>query len=321
MQDIERQHTVTPGEAGQRLDQLVAGLWDDFSRNRLTQWIKSGSLTVNGVAVKPSQRIEVNDCVDLRASIVPHDERIEPQAMDLDVLFEDAELLIINKPAGMVVHPGAGNYDGTLVNALLAYHPALQALPRGGLVHRLDKDTSGCLMIAKTFESHHRLVSLLKDRAIKRSYLALVWGRVLSGSTIDQPIGRHPTDRRKQVVRADGRPAVTHYRLKKHLASSTLLKVDLETGRTHQIRVHMAHVGYPIVGDPVYGRRGSPKGLTEAQRQAWQAFPRQALHAHALSCPHPTNPDSWVEVTAPVPNDMAELIACLDTLDATDFGQ
>lgn len=320
MQQIERQHTVNEAEAGQRLDQLVAGLWNDFSRSRLALWIKSGEITLNDRVVKPKQTVALDDRVILQATITAHDDRIEPQSMALDVLFEDDALLIINKPAGLVVHPGSGNRDGTLVNALLAYDSTLQALPRAGLVHRLDKDTSGCLMIAKTFESYQRLVAMLKDREIKRSYQAVVWGHVISGGTIDQPMGRHPTDRRKQVVRADGRRAVTHYRLDRHLAGSTLLKVDLDTGRTHQIRVHLAHIGYPIVGDSVYGRRGSPKGLTESQRQAWQAFPRQALHAAALSCPHPILADSSVEVSTTMPADMAGLVAVLAMNTTADSG-
>ncbi len=317
METIDRTHTVSASEADQRLDQLLALIWDDFSRNRLAQWIKSGDVTLNGAPVKPKHRVVLGDEITLKAEVSAHDEAILPQAIDLDILYEDAALLAINKPPGLVVHPGSGNRDGTLVNALLHHDPALAALPRAGLVHRLDKDTSGCLIVAKTFESHSRLVSLLKQRVIKRQYVALVWGQVLSGGCINEPMGRHPTDRRKQVIRRDGRDAVTHYRLSKHLAGSTLLRVDLETGRTHQIRVHLAHIGYPIVGDPMYGRRGSPKGLNEAQRQAWQAFPRQALHAISLICPHPTIEGQQVEVTAPMPEDMVNLIDLLGQDQAT----
>lgn len=308
---FEREHHVSPDEAQQRLDQLLASVWPDFSRSRLAAWIKSGQITVNGAPVKPRHFVMADDQVVLVAEQVAHSETLKPEAMDLEVLYQDDSVFVINKPAGLVVHPGSGNPDGTLANALLHLDPALEALPRAGLVHRLDKDTTGCLLVARTLEAHHRLVAMLKDRDIKRRYLALVWGQVLSGGTIDEPMGRHPTDRRKQVVRRDGREAVTHYRLNKHLASSTLLDVELDTGRTHQIRVHMAHIGYPIVGDPVYGRGGSPKGLTPEQREAWLAFRRQALHAVALACPHPVEPDTLIEATAPLPEDLAALLETL----------
>ena len=294
-----------------RLDQLVATVWSDFSRSRLSQWIKSGEITLNGEVVKPKTSVALGDEVSLVAQWVVHDERVEPQAMDLAVLYEDPDLLVINKPVGLVVHPGSGNRDGTLVNALIARDPALAALPRAGLVHRLDKDTTGCLLVAKTLQAHHVLVRMLKDRDIKRTYWAVVWGQVLAGGKIDAPMGRHPTDRRKQVIRKDGRPALTHYRLAQRLTGATWLNVMLDTGRTHQIRVHMAHQGYPIIGDSVYGRRGAPKGLAVEQREFWQGFPRQALHAHQLSCEHPIHAGEMIDVHAPMPADMSALIETL----------
>ncbi|MEN1729680.1 MAG: RluA family pseudouridine synthase, partial [Pseudomonadota bacterium] len=213
-------------------------------------------------------------------------------------------------PPGMVVHPGSGNPDGTLVNALLHLDPALAPLPRAGLVHRLDKDTSGCLVIARTLQAHRFLVEAMKRRDIKRHYQALVWGDVIAGGTVDQPLGRHPVDRRRQVVRPDGRFAVTHYRVAQRLTASTLLDVELETGRTHQIRVHMQFLRYPIVGDPFYGRRGLPSGLSDAQRDVLQAFKRQALHARAIRLPHPEGRADVEAQTAPP----ADLTALIDVL-------
>ncbi len=318
MPTFERQHQVTEEQAGQRLDQLLASIWSDFSRNRLAQWVKSGDITLNERVVKPRQAVSLGDCVALQATLSPHSETLQAEDIELDVLYADEAAFVINKPAHLVVHPGSGNPDGTLANALLHLDPALEALPRAGLVHRLDKDTTGCLMVARTHQAHTRLVALLKDREIKRRYVALVWGRVLSGGTINEPMGRHPTDRRKQVVRRDGRPAITHYRLNQHLAGATLLDVELETGRTHQIRVHMAHVGYPIIGDPVYGRRGSPGGLTEAQRAAWQQFPRQALHASQLVCPHPIDEGKEIAASAPIPDDLQALMRALSPEPSND---
>jgi len=308
---FQRQHYITEQQVGQRLDQVLAGIWDDFSRNRLAEWIKSGDITVNKTIVKPRYSVVLGDEVVLEADNPVHNETLMPEAIALDVLYEDDCVFVVNKPAGLVVHPGSGNPDGTLANALLHLDANLEALPRAGLVHRLDKDTTGCLLVARTLEAHHRLVAMLKDRLISRHYLALVWGQVLSGGTIDEPMGRHPTDRRKQVVRRDGRPAITHYRLNQAVQGATLLDVALDTGRTHQIRVHMAHIGYPIVGDPVYGRQGAPKGLTETQRAIWLGFSRQALHAVSLSCQHPIDEDTQIAVTAAIPDDFQALLEVL----------
>ncbi len=313
---IEREIAMTPDDAGRRLDQVLSESWADFSRSRLAGWIKSGEIRVDGRQVKPRHAVAAGEVVMLSAEMVPHAELVA-QDIELDVLVEDAEFLIVNKPAGLVVHPGSGNADGTLVNALLHFDPALAPLPRAGLVHRLDKDTSGCLVIARTTGAHKFLVSALKKRLIKRRYQALVWGHMVAGGSVDEPLGRHPVDRRRQVVRHDGRRAVTHYRVARRLAGGTLLDVELETGRTHQIRVHMAHIQHPIVGDPVYGRRGAPAGLSEAQRTAWQGFSRQALHACAIAFDHPVTGEP-VSATAPMPTDMQVLIDLLDASDDTD---
>jgi 23S rRNA pseudouridine1911/1915/1917 synthase len=301
---------VTDSQAGQRLDQLLASAWSDFSRSRLAAWIRSGEIRLNNQQVKPRQAVSEGDEVVLDAELAARADSPAPQAIDLPILWEDEAIIIVNKPPGLVVHPGSGNPDGTLVNALLHHDPDLAALPRAGLVHRLDKDTSGCLVVARTAGAHRRLVEAMKRRSIHRHYRALVWGHLISGGTIDAPIGRHPVDRRRQVVRPDGRSAVTHYRLADRLAGSTLLDVRLETGRTHQIRVHMAHLRYPIVGDPIYGRTGAPAGLSDLQRAAWQGFRRQALHAATLSLTHPDSEET-VTARAPLPADFAELIATL----------
>jgi len=314
---IERETRIEPDSAGRRLDQVLAELWADFSRSRLAGWIRSGEIRVDGQQVKPRHAVAASEVVTLSADVVPHAADLVAQEIELDILIEDAEFLVVNKPAGLVVHPGSGNPDGTLVNALLHHDPGLAPLPRAGLVHRLDKDTSGCLVIARTTGTHKYLVAGLKKRAIKRRYQALVWGHMVAGGSVDQPLGRHPVDRRRQVVRHDGRRAVTHYRVARRLAGGTLLDVELETGRTHQIRVHMAHVQHPIVGDPVYGRRGAPAGLNEAQRQAWQRFPRQALHACAIGFQHPVTGQP-VSATAPLPADMQALIDLLDAPDEAD---
>jgi 23S rRNA pseudouridine1911/1915/1917 synthase len=311
---VREQVRIQPAWAGRRLDQVLAEQWPDFSRSRLAAWIRDGRILVDGRQVKPRHIVAAGEQVSLEAELEAHPDNPRPEAIDLEVLLEDPQLLIVNKPAGLVVHPGSGNRDGTLVNALLHHYPDLAPLPRAGLVHRLDKETSGCLVVARTLKSHHFLVAAMKRRLIKRHYKALVWGEMIAGGSVDAPIGRHPVDRRRQVVRPDGRRAVTHYRVAQRLTASTLLDVELETGRTHQIRVHLGHINYPIIGDPVYGRRGAPAGLTSAQRQACAEFPRQALHAERIVVPHPDN-DDMVTALAPLPDDMKALIELLDDHD------
>jgi 23S rRNA pseudouridine1911/1915/1917 synthase len=234
------------------------------------------------------------------------------EAIPLTVTFQDRTLLIINKPPGMVVHPGAGNARHTLQNALLALDPKLALLPRAGLVHRLDKDTSGLLVVARTPEAHAALIAAMAARKIGREYLALCTGVMTAGGTVDEPIGRHRTQRTRMAVRADGRPAVTRYRLAKRFRAHTLVRVELETGRTHQIRVHLAHLGFPVVGDPLYGgRRRVPAGCTPALSAELRAFPRQALHAARLKLTHPVTgrEHAW---EAPLPEDMQRLLGALE---------
>lgn len=313
-QTVKHSWTVDTDRADQRVDQVAAAIWPDYSRSRLAAWIRSGELRVDGRTVKPNYHVATGQLLELDAVLERHDSNPEPEAMRLKILFEDPELLIIDKPAGLVVHPGSGNTEGTLVNGLLHFDPDLATLPRAGLVHRLDKDTSGCLVVARTARAHNVLVQALKRRDIHRHYQALVWGRLISGGHVDAPLGRHPVDRRRQVVREDGRRAMTHYRVNRHLAGATLLDLELDTGRTHQIRVHMQHAGFPLVGDPAYGRRGSPSGLTEEQRAAWRAFPRQALHAVRLELDHPVSGEE-ISVSSPLPDDMAMLVKALENQD------
>jgi len=305
-----REWAATYEQSGRRLDQVLSEVWSDFSRSRITGWIRSGALRVNGRAVKPRHSLGPDDRIRLECTLEPHPNNPRPQAIELDVLIDDPAVLVVNKPAGLVVHPGSGNPDGTLVNALLHFDPSLSPLPRAGLVHRLDKDTSGCLVVARTSKAHRFLVQAMKQRLIKRHYQALVWGEVIAGGTVDQPLGRHPVDRRRQVIRRDGRNAVTHYRVARRLDGATLLDVELETGRTHQIRVHMQAIEHPIVADPVYGRRGLPGGLSESQRKRVQTFRRQALHAYRIQFPHPDG-DRSVEAEAELPPEFIELLACL----------
>jgi 23S rRNA pseudouridine1911/1915/1917 synthase len=314
---VRKELEIAVADDGRRLDQVLAEHFADFSRSRLAEWIRSGQVRVDGRTVKPRHAVSAGEQVVLEAELTPHPDNPVAEAIALEVLIDDPELIIINKPAGLVVHPGSGNPDGTLVNALLHFDPNLAPLPRAGLVHRLDKETSGCLVIARTPGAHRYLVEAMKQRRIKRHYQALVWGEMIAGGTVDAPLGRHPVDRRRQVVRPDGRFAVTHYRVARRLAASTLLDVELETGRTHQIRVHMAHIQHPIVGDPVYGRRGVPKGLSEAQREAWQGFRRQALHAARITVPHPDG-ERVVSASAPLPEDFRTLVEALSDDDGLD---
>ncbi len=306
----EHELTLPPRPAGCRFDVALAEALPQYSRSRLAAWIKDGAVTLQGRPAKPRELVYGDEVVTVRAEI-PADESVLPQAMALDIRHQDKHLLVINKPVGLVVHPGAGNPSNTLQNALLAWDPKLATVPRAGIVHRIDKDTSGLLVVARSLEAHTALVEMLREHAIQREYLALVVGRVTSGGTVDQPIGRHRTDRIKMAIRADGREAVTHYRLAERFRNHTLLRLQLETGRTHQIRVHMAHIGHPLVGDPVYGgRRQLTAGEDPRARAALQAFKRQALHATRLAFEHPMT-GKPVEVEAPPPDDLQALLAML----------
>lgn len=303
--------------AGMRLDQVAAQLFAEYSRERLKDWIKDGQLMLDGRVAKPKDRVAGGEMMQLSAELAV-ETPAQAQNIPLTIVYEDAHLLVVDKPAGLVVHPGAGNPDGTLVNALLHHHADLNLLPRAGLVHRIDKDTSGLLVVAKTLEAHTDLTAQLADKSVYREYEAVAAGVMTSGATINEPIDRHPTDRTRMAVvkRRDdddtrGRDAVTHYRVISRFRGHTHIRVQLETGRTHQIRVHMAHAGHPLVGDPVYGgRMRLPKGGTPEMIKAVQHFPRQALHARRLGLVHPaTGADmSW---ESPLPADMLELLAVL----------
>ncbi len=296
--------------AGHRLDQALAGLLPQFSRTNLQRWIDAGRVRCNGAACRRRDRLRGGESVWIEPQMEPVG-TCQPQAIPLDLVFEDEELLVVNKPAGLVVHPGSGNPDGTLQNALLHHAPELDRLPRSGIVHRLDKDTSGLLVVAKTPFAHRALVAQLQRRQVHREYRALVRGVLLGGGTLDAPIGRHPRHRTRMAVVPNGRPALTHYRVLERFSAHSLLQVRLETGRTHQIRVHLAHLRYPLVGDPCYGGRPRPpKSLTPELAAALQAFPRQALHALRLGLIHPRTqqPMQW---EVPLAADFAELLGLL----------
>ena len=307
---IQLSARLTPEHAGQRLDQAAAVLFDSFSRSRLQAWIKAGQLTVDGQPGKPRDKVLGNEVLAIEAQLeAAVDDAPEP--MDLTVVYEDDSLLVIDKPAGLVVHPAAGHHAGTLLNGLLHHAPVLEHLPRAGIVHRLDRDTTGLMVVAKTLEAHNDLVAQLQDKSVFREYDAVAVGVMTGGATVDAPIGRHPRDRKRQAVTDTGKPAVTHYRLVERFRGHTHVRVRLETGRTHQIRVHMAHVRYPLVGDPVYGGRMKfPAGASEALRDALQAFPRQALHARCLGLRHPQTGED-IRFEAPLPQDMQALLRVL----------
>lgn len=307
---INLSQQLTNDAAGKRLDQAAVDLFPDFSRGRLQQWIKNGYLTVDGRQVKPSFRVAGGEILKIRAEIVPEGE-VEPQDIPLDILFEDEHLLVVNKPVGLVVHPAAGNWDGTLQNALLNYDPELDALPRSGIVHRLDKDTSGVMVVARSFKAHASLVDQLQTRSMSRVYEAIVKGEIPPAGTIDAAIERNPRDRKKMAVIQGGKPATSHYRLIQRLPGTSHIEVSLESGRTHQIRVHMTHIGYPIVGDLLYGRGPiKKKGLPAIAVKAINEFPRQALHARTLKLIHPES-GKVCEFHAPLADDIRSLIDAL----------
>jgi 23S rRNA pseudouridine1911/1915/1917 synthase len=294
--------------AGQRLDQALAAALPQYSRARLQRWIREGAVRLAGAPVRARDRVRGGERLEVRAEFA-EDSAVEAQSLPLQILYEDSALLVLDKPAGLVVHPGAGNRSHTLQNALLAHDGALARVPRAGLVHRLDKQTSGLLMVARTPEAHTRLVAALAAREITREYLALVWGRPLAGGRIDEPIGRDRRARTRMAVTRGGRPAVTHYRIEERFDAQTLLRVRLETGRTHQIRVHLAHIGFPVVGDPVYGGRRR-RVAAGPQQAVLRGFQRQALHAARLSFEHPLTRHP-LSFEAPVPEDLARLLAAL----------
>ena len=316
---VSRQATVPDSAAGRRFDAVLAELFPEVSRSRLSGWIKSGDVLLDGAPARPRDAVHGGETVSLNA-VLDTEVRAEPEDIPLDVLYEDEHVFVLNKPAGLVVHPGAGNPAGTLVNALLHRDPSLAALPRAGIVHRLDKDTSGVMVVARTLQAQTALVEQLSAREVHRQYLAVVVGALVSGGTVDAPIDRHPRDRLKMAVREDGKEAVTHYRLRERFRAHTALECRLETGRTHQIRVHMAHLKHAIVGDPLYGGPlRLPKGATDALAAALRGFKRQALHAETLEFAHPITGEP-VRTSAPVPADLLDLLAALRE-DSREFAE
>ncbi|WP_237068704.1 23S rRNA pseudouridine(1911/1915/1917) synthase RluD [Microbulbifer guangxiensis] len=315
MTDLIRVDIVVPSHlAGQRFDQVAAELIPDYSRARLQAWIKDGALTVDGRRGKPKDKLFGGEQLALRAELEPQGEW-QAEDLSLNVVHEDDSLLVINKPAGLVVHPAAGNPDGTLLNGLLYHCPALAKIPRAGIVHRLDKDTSGLVVVAKTLTAQANLVDQLKERTVSRLYDAVAQGAMTAGGTVDAPIGRHRQNRLKMAVlpagAAGAREAITHYRVVERFPAHTLLRCQLETGRTHQIRVHMAHIHHPLVGDPLYGGRGRlPPGASPGLLATLQAFPRQALHAAELSLQHPQTGET-LHWSAAMPEDMLNLLTSL----------
>lgn len=304
-------NAVVPlSSAGSRLDVVAAGLFPDYSRSKLSEWIKSGRLTLDGATARPRDTLTGGETLQLDAQTEIQTHALA-QDIPIDVLYEDADIFVINKPAGLVVHPGAGNPDGTLVNALLFRDPELNQLPRAGIVHRLDKDTSGVMVVARSMAAHTKLVEMLAAHDVHRQYLAVVVGALVSGGTADAPIDRHPRDRLRMTVREDGRHAVTHYRLRERFRAHTLLECRLETGRTHQIRVHMQHLRHSILGDPLYGGAlRLPKGADDMLVEQLRGFKRQALHAEVLSFEHPVH-GGEIRCEAPIPEDMKALLSAL----------
>ncbi|ROQ17043.1 ribosomal large subunit pseudouridine synthase D [Marinimicrobium koreense] len=308
---LQQSTRVPPDMAGMRFDQVASGLFPEFSRARLQSWIKDGQLTLDGRIAKPKERLLGGETLRLEAELEAQGEW-EPEAIDLNIVYEDDDLLVINKPAGLVVHPAAGNHTGTLLNALLHHCPALEGVPRAGIVHRLDKDTTGLMVVAKTLSAHTDLVEQLQERIVSREYEAVAIGTMTGGGTVDAPIGRHPRQRKLMaVLERGGKRAVTHYRLLERFAAHTHIRVKLETGRTHQIRVHMAHIRHPLVGDATYaGRFKIPKGASDELIHELKSFPRQALHAARLGLEHPGTGE-YREWTAPLPDDFQSLLAAL----------
>jgi 23S rRNA pseudouridine1911/1915/1917 synthase len=318
---IQHQDTVPDSCLGKRLDQTLAIMFPDYSRSRLKDWILAGKVMVNGeVLPRAREKMYGGESIAINAE-VEAEQRFAAQKIDLDIVYEDDDILVINKPAGLVVHPGAGNPDGTVLNALLHHFPAIEVVPRAGIVHRLDKDTTGLMVVAKTIAAQTNLVEALQLREITREYEAVANGLMTAGGLVDEPIGRHATKRTHMAVTFSGRPSVTHYRVMEKYRLHTRLRLRLETGRTHQIRVHMSHITHPLVGDPTYGGRPRPpKNATPELLVKLRTFKRQALHAAMLSLYHPITGElmTW---HADLPDDFVELVELLqeDTkLNAVD---
>ena len=302
---------------GVRMDIALSEMLPIYSRSKITSWIKSGDAQIAGKNFKPKDKSIGNDTIKLN---IPDKNNSDwnPENIPLDIIFEDDDIIVINKPAGLVTHPGAGNWSGTLANGLLFYDSNLSKLDRSGIVHRLDKNTSGLMVVAKNSKSQKYLTEQLQNHLVEREYSAIVYGKMISGGTVDEPIGRHPKDRVKQAIRRNGKEAVTHYRVIDRFASHTHVKAVLETGRTHQIRVHLSHIGYPLIGDPAYGGRlRFPKNANQEMRETLKAFHRQALHSKKLTLTHPKTGHSMTWKTE-LPKDMAILLNALNSYDSSN---
>ncbi|MCS5595128.1 MAG: 23S rRNA pseudouridine(1911/1915/1917) synthase RluD [Porticoccaceae bacterium] len=310
LDNIERNAMVLPSDCGRRLDQVAAELFGEFSRSRLQQWIKQGELKVDDQQKVPKYKLLGGETLTINAHLEPEGDW-QAEDIPLNIVFEDDHILVINKSTNFVVHPAAGNRSGTVLNALLHHCPSLQSVPRAGIVHRLDKDTTGLMVVAKTLQAHTDLVLQLQARTVRREYEAVTVGCVIAGGTVDQPIGRHPHQRTKMAVVTDGKEARTHYRVLKRFESHSHLRVKLETGRTHQIRVHMAHIKHPIVGDDTYaGRLRIHKGTSIELQECLRQFGRQALHARELALVHPAI-GKEVGWSTDLPEDMQNLLEAL----------
>lgn len=297
--------------AGNRLDQIAAHLFPDYSRARLQSWIKAGSLKVNNKTLRPRDKVKVGDKISIQAELAAIEEH-QSEPLALNIVYEDEQLLVLNKQAGLVVHPAAGHRQGTLLNGLLHNIPQLDALPRAGIVHRLDKDTTGLMVVAKTLESHTSLVNQLQERTMGREYEAVINGVLTGGGTVDEPLGRHPVNRKKKAIVEGGKDSVTHYRVLKRFRAHTHVQLNLETGRTHQIRVHMAHIKHSLVGDPMYGgRMQQPAASSPEFIEQLRSFKRQALHARKLTLLHPSS-DEEVAWEAETPEDFSSLLAAME---------
>jgi 23S rRNA pseudouridine1911/1915/1917 synthase len=311
MHKLKLSSEIEPTQLGMRLDQALSELFPDYSRSRIKEWITNNKVLVNNnIVSKPKEKVLGGEKIDIEVEI-EEETYHQPENIELNIVYEDDDILVINKPRDLVVHPGAGNPNGTVLNALLYHYPDISRVPRAGIVHRLDKDTTGLMVVAKTIEAQTHLVESLQLREITREYEAVAMGIITAGGTIDQPITRHPTKRTHMAVFPTGKPAVTHYRVMEKYRLHTRLRLRLETGRTHQIRVHMAHIAHPLVGDPLYGGRPRPpKGASESFIQTLRDFDRQALHATMLRLYHPITGEQ-MEWHAPIPDDMLKLVHAL----------
>ena len=310
MSTIHLQATIPESLSGHRLDQALAQLFPQYSRAQHQTWIRNEQVTIDGNVLRPRDKVQAKQVVQIIAKLA-RETQAKAQKIPLTIVYEDESLIVVDKPAGLIAHPGAGHRDNTLMNALLHFDPALDTLPRAGIIHRLDKDTSGLLVIARNLESYNALVKAMQARDIKREYQAIAQGILIAGGSIDEPIGRHPRQRTQMAVVNAGKPAITHYRVIEKFRGHSHIRVQLETGRTHQIRVHFSHIGYPIIGDKTYLKRFKlPRNMNEATKEAVKNFPRQALHATKLELLHPKN-GKLLTLNSPLPNDIETLLTLL----------